>query len=107
MRALAKLDRPLHGKRQKALLGSFALALLRCLGKERRWLVFDFATTALRTLQFGSFVLGNVLGMLEHLAALGAAVLIGGHGSLLHVSGGTESYNGLGRKGSGNFQRQK
>ncbi len=51
----------------------------------------DLAITALRTPQFGSFMFGNVLDMLEHLAALSTAVLIGGHGSLLHMSGGTES----------------
>jgi hypothetical protein len=61
--------------------------------------MLDLATTTLRTLQFGSFVLGNVLDMLEHFAALGAAVLIGGHSSLLRVSGGTKSYNGLRGKG--------
>jgi hypothetical protein len=69
--------------------------------------VFDIATTALRTLQFGSFVLANVLDMLKHLAALGAAVRISGHGSFLHMSGGPESYNGLGRKGVRPFPEAK
>ena len=61
--------------------GPGASALLGSLREELRRLVLDDFTAALRAMQVGRFMLGDVFDMLENLAALRATVSVGRHGA--------------------------
>src|SRR3974377_1588265 len=58
--------------------------LLRCLRVEISEHVLNLRALAFRTLRMGFLVFGDMLATFEHCAALGAAILIGGHGRHPH-----------------------